>query len=814
MNIRSFFQQYGAYLVAAVVFIAASIIYCFPETQGKVVTAGDGTSAQAAVQESVDYTQKTGDHSWWNGAMFSGMPNYQIGGGQYKADKLLSPLRKVLHRGHSHPIWIFLLYFFCFFILMRAFDVDKWLSIVGAIAIALSSYFILIIGAGHNSKTSTIALMSVVLAGFHLIFRKKYGLGFILAMVFTAAGFTAHPQMSYYIFMLIGLLWFAELWSHLREKRMRDFLIGSLLFLCAIGIGIGTNSANVFANAEYTQETMRGGHSDLQEEGAAPSNSKGLDIQYATQWSYGTDEAFSFLIPGFMGGTSAGSVGKNSHLYQEMIANGAGIRNARDVCASVPLYWGDQPFTAGNVYMGAIVCFLFLLGLFIVKGPYKWGLLAATLFSVALALGHNCMWLTEFFFKYFPLYNKFRAVSSILIVAEITMPLLGFLAIKALMDGSVSREKAAGSILAAGGITGAICLFFALMGGTLFNFTSVTDAEFVKQIPDWFYDALLQDRAALQRTDSFRSLAFILGATAVLWFYAKGKLKAGWMIAALGVLVVLDMWPVDKRYFNDSYFVQKRTNDSAFAIQPYEQQLLDEPGNFRVLNLTTNPFSDARTSYRLKSIGGYSAAKLRRYQDLIDKHLMELNVPVLSMLNCRFLISYGKDGQPVVTENPAALGNAWFVSDLLEVDGANAEIDSLMTVDLQTTAVIDKEFAPRAASLHPGKPEAGYVTLTDWTPKSLDYEMFASSPATVVFSEIYYPHGWKASIDGQPADHYRVDYTLRAMDVPAGSHTIHFIFDPDSVRKGDTIAIIFCVLMYLLVLGIIAGALWKTFRKA
>ena len=814
MDIKSLLRKYGAYLAAAVVFIAAAIVYCFPETQGKVVLTGDGMSAKAAVHESVEYTRQTGDHSWWNSSMFSGMPNYQIGGGQYKADKLLSPLRKVLHRGHGSPVWILILYFFCFFILLRSFEVNPWLSIVGALATALSSYFLIIIAAGHNSKTSTIALMSVVLAGFYLIFRKKYGLGCALAMVFTACGFSAHPQMSYYIFMLIGLLWFAELALHLREKRMRDFAVATALFVAAVGIGVGTNSSNVFANAEYTAETMRGRHSDLVTDSEDAASQKGLDIEYATQWSYGADESFSFLIPGFMGGSSSVRLGRNSQTYKALISQGVGARNADGFCSMIPLYWGEQPFTAGNVYMGAIVCFLFLLGLLIVEGPYKWALLAATLFSAALALGHNCMWLTELFFKYFPLYNKFRAVSSILIVAEITMPLLGFLAVKALMDGSVPPEKASKSILLSAGITGGLCLFFALLGSSMFSFTGPMDAELVRQVPDWLYQAIIDDRIALQRRDSLRSLAFILAAALPLWLYAKGKLKAGWMIAALGVLVVLDLWPVDKRYFNDDNFVVRKSDSNYFAVQPYEEKILEDPDYFRVLNLTTTPYNDARTSYRLKSVGGYCAAKLRRYQDLIDRHLSTLNLPVLGMLNTKYIITPEQDGSQTVNVNPHALGNAWFVGDLIEVDGAQAEIDTLTGIDLETSAAIDKEFVPMAGNLHPGLPAKAYVTLTDHTPKSLDYEVFSTDPGTVVFSEIYYPHGWKASIDGEPAEHFRVNYMLRAMNVPAGVHKIHFIFDPDSVRKGDTIAVSFCVLMYLLVLGIIAAALWKRFKKA
>ena len=813
MDFGAFFKKYGAFLVAAVLFIAATVIYCFPVTQGKVIFAADSQLAQAAVQESVEYTQQTGRHSWWNSAMFSGMPNYQIGGGQYKSSKFLAPLKSILQRGHWHTPWIFIIYFFCFFILMLSFDINKWLAIVGSFALTLSSYFIVIIAAAHNSKTSTIALMSVVLAGFYLIYRKKYGIGVILTMIFTAVGFSAHPQMAYYIFMLIGLLWLAELATHLKEKRIRDFLIATALFVCAVGIGIGTNSSNVFANAEYAAETMRGGHSDLVEEGQE-SSANGLDIEYATQWSYGIDESFSFLIPGFMGGSSTYCLKKDSDLYKTLISHGVDKRSATSFCNMAPLYWGDQPFTAGNVYMGAIVCFLFLLGLLIVPGSYKWALLAATLFSSALALGHNCMWLTEFFFKYFPLYNKFRAVSSILIVAEIAMPLLGFLAVKALMDGSVPKEKATKSILIAGGITGGLCLFFALLGPAIFSFTSGYDAMLTQQMPGWAYDALIDERIKLFRSDSFRSFLFIAASALVLYLFCKDKLKTGWMIAALGVLVVLDMWPVDRRYFNDNNFVAKKENRNIFEMLPFEERLLKDPEYFRVMNCADNTFSESRTSYRLKSIGGYSAAKLRRYQDLIDRHLTQMHLPVIGMLNGKYIITPDEGGQPLIRLNPYALGNAWFVERLVPVDGANAEIDSLMTISLETEAVIDKEFVPMASSLEPGIPDKADIRLTAHTPETLDYEVTSSEPGVVVFSEIYYPHGWKASIDGSPADHFRVNYLLRAMNVPAGQHKIHFVFDPDSVRKGDTIAIIFCILMYLITFGIIAAALVKRFKKA
>ena len=486
---------------------------------------------------------------------------------------------------------------------------------------------------------------------------------------------------------------------------------------------------------------------------------------------------------------------------------------ARQYSQSAPVYWGEQPFTVGSVYAGAAVCFLFLLGCLIVPGPYKWALLASTVFSVLLAWGYNCMWLTEFFFNHFPLYNKFRAVSSILIVAEVAMPLLGFLAVKAMMDGTLPHPKIRKSLLISGGITAGLCLVFALLGRSLFSFTAPGDAAFASQIPQPVYSALLEDRAALLVRDSWRSFAFIAAAFAVLFFFNEKKLRAPWMVAALGVLVVLDMWPVDRRYFNDDSFQQPKNTQAVFAMQEYEKQILQDPDpHFRVMNLTGNTFNESRTSYYLKSIGGYHAAKLRRYQDLIDEHLSQGHMPVIGMLNAKYLI-VPDEGQIAIQLNPYALGNAWFVEKLILADGAQAESDALNTIDVATTAVLDKEFARFAANPEPGIAPDAEVHLTSWTPKQLDYDATTSTPGTLVFSEIYYPYGWKATIDGQPAEHFRVNYLLRALNVPAGTHHITFLFDPDSVRKGDAIATTCVVLMYLLILAIAGWGVYRSSKK-
>lgn len=812
MKFSDLFKKYGAYLVAAVVFLAAAYIYCSPVLKGKTLNAGDSVNGSYYGKDLDEYRAETGDISWWTESVFSGMPAYQISP-HYKSDSLMAPFDAFVN-GDGSAAWVLLLYFICFFILMRSFGINKWLSIVAALATGFSSYFFVIIAAGHIWKTMTIALTAVVFAGFYLIFRKKYILGFVLTMLFVAMGFSTHPQMFYYYCMMIGLCWFAELAIHIKSKELKNFWIGTLVFVLAMGIGVGTGSANVFANAEYLGETMRGGETELEIEASEQTGSSdGLGLEYATQWSYGIDETMSFMIPGFMGGANSVEVGKDSKLYKTMTGKGIDARSAANFCKNVPMYWGEQPFTAGNVYMGAIVCFLFLLGLLIVEGPYKWALLAATVFSTALSWGHNCMWLTELFFKYFPLYSKFRAVSSILVVAEIAMPLMGFLAVKEVVEGKVEKKKLFKSLYISGGVTGGLCLLFALFGGLFFYFTSTYDAAWSSQVPDWLYAAIVEQRAALLRSDSFRSFLFIALAFGSLWLFVKSKLNFKWLITILGVLVVCDMWPVNKRYFNDDNFATPK-QVYGVTMMPYEEQILqDEDPHFRVFNLTTDTFNENRTSYYFESIGGYSAAKLRRYQDLISEHLSKLHWPVIGMLNAKYIILPDENGQPEAKLNPYALGNAWFVDKIYVADGPRQESDALNSIDLSHEAVVDKSFAPLLMTDSPSKPEDAVISLAGFTPKSLDYEYSSSTSGTVVFSEIYYPYGWKASIDGEPVEHFRANYTLRALNVPAGHHNINFTFDPESVRKGDTLASICVILMYLLTIAAAAFGIVKFIKR-
>lgn len=808
---KSKFKKYLPYLVAIALFAVISSLYCLPVFQGKVIYTGDDIQVTSAIQEPNRYHAETGNYTWWTGSMFSGMPNYQVGGGKYLSSKLMRPLIKVMHPSSKKMPLVFIMFFTCFFILMRSFKVDKWLSIVGALATGFSSYFFIIEAAGHNGKAWSIALMSVVLAGFYLIYNKRYGAGVALTMVFTAMGFYPHLQMTYYMFMLIGVLFFAELYIHIKDKRYKDFLVATLLFAVSVGVGMGTGSANIFSTKEYTNETMRGGHSELTPESDANKTS-GLNLDYATTWSYGIDESLTFLVPGMMGTASGYNIGDNSNMSKTLISKGYPKSTARQLSQSAPTYWGEQPFTVGSVYAGAAVCFLFLLGLLLVKGPYKWGLLIATCFSFALSWGKNWMGLTEFFFNWFPLYDKFRSVSSILIVAEITMPLLGFLAVKQIMDGKIEKERVNRSIYIAAGVTGGICLVLALLGSSLFSFTSSFDARL--EFPDWLYAALIDDRAEMLRSDSFRSLLFVLLTAAVIWLFANGKLKSHVMVLLLGVIVIADMWPVDRRFLNDSNYVTLKQNRSGYAMQPYEKAILtDTDPHFRVLNLSVSTFNDARTSYYLKSLGGYCAAKLRRYQDIIDMYLSKVDMDVVSMLNGKYIITQDNDGQVKPLRNPGALGNAWFVDSIVSVSGAVEECSAIGQVNLRNTAVVGQDFAGFISGFRPGHDESASIKLNTYAPDVLTYTSNSSADGVAVFSEIYYPYGWNAYIDGQKAELFRVNYILRALNIPAGQHEIRMEFRPESVRKGNILSGIFIGIMYATVLGLIAGTLIKRGRQ-
>ena len=816
MNInKDFLTKIFPYAAAILTFILFTVIYCSPVLDGKKIQTSDGIGWQGQAQEALKFREKTGETPFWTGSMFSGMPTYQITGGNIKSSNTISIISKIAHLWMTdYAMKSIVLYLICFFFLLRAFKINIWLSIVGSMAITLSSYFFIIIEAGHYGKAEGIAIMAGVIAGFMYVYRKKHITGFLLTSSFSAIGLLTHPQMSYYIFMLIGCLLIAEIYIHIKEKRIKDLLLGLLVFSIAVGVGIGTRYTKLRLNQDYVKETMRGGHSELEKEEDSTNKTKGLDLDYATQWSYGIDETMTLLIPNFMGASSHYDVSTTSKVYQTLVKNGIPKKNAEDFSKSVPTYWGTQPFTSGPVYIGAIVCFLFVLGLCIVKGPYKWALLGATIFSILLSWGKNFMPLTEFFFNYFPFYDKFRAVSSILVVAEITMPLLGFLAIKEIIDKQVTKEKLIKNMYLSAGITAGICLFFALFGSFIFNFTSPNDESIFAQFPEWLGGAILAERASMLRMDAFRSFIFILLGAGVLWLFVKEKIKCPYFIAALVVLILADMWTVNKRFLNNDSFVSPKTIDNHFKKQPYEEYILQDPDpHFRVLNVTTNAFNESRTSYYLKSIGGYNAAKLRRYQDLISEHISKMNMNVINMLNTKYFIVSGQNNQPVPQLNPNAMGNAWFIDSVLVVNTPNEESDALNTINLKNNAVLDAKFGDFVKDFIPVKDSAAVVEFISYHPDKLEYKSSSNKNEIIVFSEIYYPYGWIAYIDNQPVKHFRVNYTLRALNVPAGEHTIRFEFTPTNFAKYEKISYVFIFILYGTLMGAIGFYIFKFIRK-
>ena len=854
MNMKIDWKKILPYAVAIVAFVAVAMIYCAPLLEGKVLVQGDVNTWKGAAQEARTFYDEHGTRTWWTNSMFGGMPTYQITG-SLPSGEVRNGMATVAHfgmKGGWETIGIIFAYFFGFFLMLRCFKVNPWLSIIGGLAIGFSTYFFLIIPAGHVTKAAALGFLAPVIGGFYAIFRKQYWLGAPLVTLYGILSLTLHPQMTYYIFMLIGVMACAELYIHIKDKAWKDLGISVGVLAISLLLVFGTKLSWWEMNQSYLKETMRGGHSELSQPTPDPSlkggeKSAGLDLDYATAWSYGVDETMTFLIPNWEGGASGYNVGAKSDLCETMVKNRVPKRSAEQFCQQVPTYRGEKPFTSGPVYMGAIICFLFVLGLLIVPGPYKWALLIATIFSVALAWGRNMMWLTELFFNYFPMYNKFRAVESILVVAEITMPLLGILALQQMVDKKVAWEKLRMNMFIAGGITMGLCLIFALFTGVV-DVTSSYDAQWVNQVPAWLRDAIYDERVAMIKADAWRSFIFIALGFAVVYWYAWQSQKeeqrkyAYILYGVLAVLVLADMVSVNKRFFGNDHFVKAKDADSYFAMQPYEQEILqDKDPNFRVLNLAANTFNDARTSYRLKSIGGYHAAKLRRYQDLIDEHIShEMNplmqtimqtqgfmlpdanegkdFPVLNMLNMKYAVVPLQGGTQAPVQNPYAMGNCWFVDEVIWVDTPDEECAALGTIDLHKQAVADKKFAE---ALDITKPEVtplmafdeSSITLTAYAPNCLQYESMNERNQVAVFSEIYYPYDWHLYIVNTNGEKVelplaRVNYTLRAAVIPAGHHQLVMEFTPRAI-KTDKWCIVILILALLLSAGGLTYPLWR-----
>ena len=841
------------YAVAIAVFIGISMLYCAPALDGKVLVQGDVNSWKGAAQEALNYKAETGNYTSWTNSMFGGMPTYQITS-SLPSSKFRAIISDTLHLGlqDSNPIGLVFAYFVGFFLMLLCFGVNPWLSIIGALTIGFSSYFFLIIPAGHVTKAIAISYLAPIIGGFYAIMRRKYWIGASLILLYGSLGIVSHPQMTYYMFMLIGVMAFAELYIHITEKRWKNLGVSLGVLAISLLLVFSTKISWFEMNQSYLKETMRGGHSELTRTDDDKNKPAGLDIDYATAWSYGIGETMTLLIPNWEGGASGFNVGAESQLCETMKKNGIPKRSAEQFCQQVPTYHGEKAFTSGPVYVGAIICFLFVLGLLIVSGPYKWALLVATLFSVTLAWGRNMMWFTELFFNYFPMYSKFRAVESILVVAEITIPLLAILALQQIIDKKIEWKSLQRKMFIAGGITAGLCLFFALFGGMV-DITSSYDSQWTSQVPAWLKDAILEQRTAMIKADAWRSFVFIALGFALVYWYAwqsqkEEKTSQKYVLyGVLAVLILADMVPVNKRFFGDEHFVRAKEADTYFAIQPYEQEILKDTSlNYRVLNLATNTFNDARTSYRLKSIGGYSAAKLRRYQDLIDMHISKemnplmqtimqtqgfmlpdaqegKNFPVLNMLNMKYTVVSLQNNNQVPLQNPYAMGNCWFVDEVILVDTPDEECDVIDDIDLHTQAVADKKFAD---ALDITKPEMTTmmafdeenIELTSYAPNCLEYIAINERNKVAVFSEIYYPHDWHLYIVDENGKNSveiplaRVNYTLRAAAIPAGEHKLRMEFKPHALQT-DKLSMAILILSIILSICGLTYPIWKNLLK-
>jgi hypothetical protein len=796
------FKQALPYLAAIAIFVVIAMTYFSPLLEGKRMKQSDITQFLGMSKEISDFRDKTGEEALWTNSMFGGMPAYQISV-QYKGN-VLRYLDQLMQLYLPQPAGMVFLYMLGFFILLLVLKVDKWLAIAGAIAFAFSSYLFIIFEAGHNSKAHAIGYMAPVLAGIILTYRGRYLAGGIMAAIALSLELlTNHFQITYYLMLIAGVYVITELVISIRGKQLPNFAKATGVLVIAAIFAVATNITNIWATYEYSKETIRG-KTELTSEKS--NRTSGLDKDYATGWSYGKMETFTLLIPNFNGGSSQGALSETSNSYKALRTNNIDDNQASKVIKALPLYWGTQPGVAGPVYIGAIIMFLFVFALFVVDNKYKWWLLAATILSILLAWGKNFMPLTDFFLNYVPGYNKFRAVSMTLVMAELCIPLLAILGLQKAFSGEMDKKKLLKYLYYSVGIVGGICLIFAIAGSAFFDFVSPADEQYKSYFPDWLLAAIREDRAAILSSDAFRSLVFILLAGAAIWAMISQKIKKPLFYSVLILLILVDMWLVNRRYVNNDSFVRKSVAAVPFQPSVPDQIIMkDKDPDFRVFNQTVgNPFADASTSYFHKSLGGYHGAKLRRYQELIDHHLAKGNMNVYNMLNTKyFIVPDEKGGQPTMQINMQALGNAWFVNNAHVVNNADEEINALTDFVPNETAVYDKRFESQVTGHLISKDSLATIVLTDYKPNHLTYKSETSKEQLAVFSEIYYDKGWNAYIDGKQAPYFRADYVLRAMIVPAGTHTIEFKFEPKVYKIGEKITFASSLLLVLLALGTI-----------
>lgn len=821
-TIMEVWKKYGLDIAAVVLFALISFAYFVPASlDGRILFQHDASAGRGMGHEQQTYFERTGERTRWTNSVFGGMPTYQTAP-SYKSTDALSKVMDAYHLWLPENVWYVFAYLLGFYILLRAFDFRQELAVLGSIIWAFSSYFFIIIAAGHIWKVMALAYLPPMIAGLVLAYRGKYLWGFILTALFTAFEVKAnHVQMTYYYLFVVLFMVIAYLVQAIKNKQLLHFGKATAVCAAAACLGICMNLSNLYHTWEYSKESMRG-KSELVKANTANQTNSGLERDYITQWSYGIGETWTLLIPNAKGGASV-------PLSQNETAMKKADPNFIQIYQQIGQYWGEQPGTSGPVYVGAFVLMLFILALFIVKGPMKWALLAATVLSILLSWGKNFMPLTNFFIDYMPMYAKFRTVASILVIAEFTIPLLAMLGLKKILDTPSVLNKQIKYVYISFGLTAGFCLLFALMPSVFFsNFVSAQELEAMKSIPAEYQGQLIANlremRQAIFTDDCWRSFFIIVIGTFLLLLYRANKLKNSAFVGMVIVLCLIDMWQVNKRYLNDSMFVEKSVRDNPIEMTPTDQQILQTKElDYRVLNLATSTFNENETSYFHKSIGGYHPAKLRRYQEMIETYIApemeklmksiveaqgdmtKLNgdsiSPVLNMLNTKFFIMPLQGGQTVPLKNPYAFGNAWFVDKVTYVNNANEELEMVGKLNLRAEAVADKKFRDVLGSSCEQDHHA-QVTMKTYEPNQLTYEVESAKGGVLVFSENYYPE-WTATVDGKEVPVGRVNYILRAIQVKPGKHQVVLSFFPKSVDRTETVAYIaFALLVICILLGI------------
>lgn len=796
---------------AIVFFVLAALAYFYPTLQGKTIMQSDIVQFTGMAKEQNDFRKQTDSEPYWTNSAFGGMPTYQLGA--YYPHNYVKKLDNII-RFLPRPADYLFLYLLGFYILLCCMKVDYRLAVLGALAFGFSTYMIIILGVGHNAKAHAIGYLPILLGGILLTFQKKYLWGFALTAIAMALEVGAnHYQMTYYFMLLVLVLGAAYLVDAIRKKVLKHYFISLGILVIAVVLGIAVNATSLLATKEYADWSTRGtSELTINPDGSKKENRDGLDKAYITQYSYGIVESLNLFVPRLFGGASLENLGDNSKAYDYLTEQGISRSKALEFAQDIPLYWGKQPGVSGPAYLGAVVFFLFILGLFLVKGRLKWWLFGGFLISLVLSWGKNFSLLTDFMIDYFPLYDKFRAVSSIQVILELCAPILAVMALVYLINSQeATTRKIKAFKIAFFTVLGLGILLFLIKG--MFTFSGLNDDTYLRYYGNEILTMIKLDREAAYTSDLIRSLIFVILAGGALWLYLKGRLRPNILIISLGLLIVIDLVGVDLRYVNKDDFVRQRLMNEPFQKAEFDKQILSEDGIFRIYNQSEG-LNGARTSYFHQSIGGYHAAKPAGIQDLFDYHIQQGNLGVLNMMNVKYVIQQDQEGRSYAGLNPNALGNAWFVERLVEVNNADDEIKALEDLDLSKEAVVNTAKVSHINRNTFSVDSTATITLEEYKPNHLIYSSTNDNAGIAVFSEMYYPHGWNVYLDGQPSDHFKLNYTLRGMRVPAGRHRIEFMFEPEVVETGSSIALGSTLLLVIIIIGAIAFNTWRSRYKA